>query len=111
MIRTNRARIVRKAGFPLGEFVRANREKSNLIGWRQSHSLFAYSREQIRQVENRLKKSRELPSQNMRCVSRTFAGAKSDGRNGTKLRSTCTTLDHMRCVSRTFAGAKTDRRK
>ena len=22
-----------KAGFPLGEFVRANREKSNLIGW------------------------------------------------------------------------------
>ena len=25
-----------KAGFPLGEFVRANREKSNLIGWRQT---------------------------------------------------------------------------
>jgi hypothetical protein len=23
-----------KAGLPLGEFVRANREKSNLIGWR-----------------------------------------------------------------------------
>ena len=22
-----------KAGFPLGEFVRANRERSNLIGW------------------------------------------------------------------------------
>ncbi len=25
-----------KAGFPLGEFVRANRERSNLIGWRQT---------------------------------------------------------------------------
>ena len=25
-----------KAGFSLGEFVRANREKSNLIGWRQT---------------------------------------------------------------------------
>ena len=25
-----------KAGFPLGEFVRANKEKSNLIGWRQT---------------------------------------------------------------------------
>ncbi len=25
-----------KAGFPLGEFVRAIREKSNLIGWRQT---------------------------------------------------------------------------
>ena len=28
--------ILGKAGFPLGEFVRANREKSNLIGWRQT---------------------------------------------------------------------------
>jgi hypothetical protein len=26
----------RKACFPLGEFVRANREKSNWIGWRQT---------------------------------------------------------------------------
>ncbi len=25
-----------ETGFPLGEFVRANREKSNLIGWRQT---------------------------------------------------------------------------
>ncbi len=25
-----------KAGFPLGEFFRANRERSNLIGWRQT---------------------------------------------------------------------------
>ncbi len=25
-----------KACFPLGEFVHANREKSNLIGWRQT---------------------------------------------------------------------------
>ena len=25
-----------QAYFPLGEFVRANREKSNLIGWRQT---------------------------------------------------------------------------
>ena len=28
--------IQAKAGFPLGEFVRANKEKSNLIGWRQT---------------------------------------------------------------------------
>ena len=25
-----------KSGFPLDDFVRANREKSNLIGWRQT---------------------------------------------------------------------------
>ena len=25
-----------KAAFPLGEFVRANRKRSNLIGWRQT---------------------------------------------------------------------------
>ena len=30
------SQVLRKAGFPLGEFVRANREKSNLIGWRQT---------------------------------------------------------------------------
>ncbi len=29
-------RYAHKAGFPLGEFVRANRERSNLIGWRQT---------------------------------------------------------------------------
>ena len=29
-------RFLPEAGFPLGEFVRANREKSNLIGWRQT---------------------------------------------------------------------------
>ena len=28
--------MIPKAGFPLGEFVRANREKSNLVGWRQT---------------------------------------------------------------------------
>ena len=28
--------VTTKACFPLGEFVRANREKSNLIGWRQT---------------------------------------------------------------------------
>ena len=28
--------VVTKAGFPLDEFVRAHREKSNLIGWRQT---------------------------------------------------------------------------
>ena len=47
-----------KAGFPLGKFIRANRERSNLIGWRQthdditsqSHSLFPCLREKIRQV-------------------------------------------------------------
>ena len=51
-----------KAGFPLGEFVRANRERSNLIGWRQTltaspanHTRFLLVREQIRQVENGLK--------------------------------------------------------
>ncbi len=27
-----------RRGFPLGEFVRANREKSNLIGWRQTRT-------------------------------------------------------------------------
>ncbi len=31
-----RFRLWRKAGFPLGEFVRANREKNNLIGWRET---------------------------------------------------------------------------
>ncbi len=52
-----------KAGFPLGEFVRENREKKQLdwqatntdVTTSQSHSLLACSREQIRQVENRLK--------------------------------------------------------
>ena len=29
------SRTLSKAGFPLGEFVRANREKSNLSGWRR----------------------------------------------------------------------------
>ena len=31
-----RANLLPEAGFPLGEFVRANRKKSNLIGWRQT---------------------------------------------------------------------------
>ena len=31
-----KAEVRSKAGFPLGEFVRANRERSNLIGWRQT---------------------------------------------------------------------------
>ena len=52
-----------KACFPLGEFVRANREIKQL-DWlatntdditTQSHSLFACSPEKNRQVENRLK--------------------------------------------------------
>ena len=55
-----------KAGFPLGEFVRANREKKQLdwlatntyVITSQSQSLFACSREQIRQVENWLKYTR-----------------------------------------------------
>ena len=33
---TDQVLCPRKAGFPLGEFVRANREKSNLIGWRHT---------------------------------------------------------------------------
>ena len=32
----NRVKVHSEAGFPLGEFVRANRERSNLIGWRQT---------------------------------------------------------------------------
>jgi hypothetical protein len=52
-----------KACFPLNEFIRANREKKQL-DWlatnadataTQSHSCFAYSRENNRQVENGLK--------------------------------------------------------
>ncbi len=36
--RRSAARVIfpLKAGFPLGEFVRANGERSNLIGWRQT---------------------------------------------------------------------------
>ncbi len=57
-----------KAGFPLGEFVRANREKKQL-DWlatntddiiSQSHSLFACSREEHRQVENRLNRENTI---------------------------------------------------
>ncbi len=33
---THTRKLRPKAGFPLDEFVRANREKSNLIGWRQT---------------------------------------------------------------------------
>ncbi len=50
-----------KACFPLGKFVRANREKSNLIGWRRTlttspadHIRFAYSHKKNRPVENGL---------------------------------------------------------
>jgi hypothetical protein len=51
---THSGRTYLEACFPPGEFVRANREKSNLIGWRgtndittQSHSLFVCAREKI----------------------------------------------------------------
>ncbi len=51
-----------KACFPLGEFIRANRERSNLIGWQQTlttslpnHIRFLLVRaKKNRQVENRL---------------------------------------------------------
>ena len=44
-----------KTGFPLGEFVHANREKSNLIGWRQTLTSSPANYIRFLLVENRLK--------------------------------------------------------
>ena len=51
--------LVSKAGFPLGEFARANKQKANVVMssvfvTSQSSCFFLCSREQIRLVENRL---------------------------------------------------------
>ncbi len=53
--------LPRKARFPLGDFFRANKQKTNVIGWwccqclspTNQIAFFHCSREQIRQVENR----------------------------------------------------------
>ena len=54
---SKQAPFTSEAGFPLGEFVRANGEKSNVIGWRQTLTTLPANHIRfllVRQVENRL---------------------------------------------------------